>query len=43
MRLPQEAEVLRLTSEAAVSQLGWRRRWSLNEADRPNRQVVPPL
>jgi CDP-glucose 4,6-dehydratase len=29
---PPEAEVLRLTSEAAVSQLGWRRRWSLNEA-----------
>jgi CDP-glucose 4,6-dehydratase len=29
---PAEAEVLRLSNDAAVSQLGWRPRWSLNEA-----------
>jgi CDP-glucose 4,6-dehydratase len=29
---PAEAGVLRLSNDAAVSQLGWRPRWSLNEA-----------
>ena len=29
---PLEAQVLRLANDAAVSQLGWRPRWSLNEA-----------